>query len=104
MKEDLEKIELMRFTTIIEFYDNIDVFREKFNELSQKGKEIYKWYFFYELCMIKNPLKEMLWDYLNLDEEYIYLYLASNLSREMRNFKNKKQVCEEQEEIDNLLD
>ena len=104
MENELKKIELMRFVTPLDFYNNRRFIKKKYNELSEKGKEIYKWYFFYELCMIKNPLKEMLWDYLNLEEEYIDVYFVSNLSREMSNFKRRKPTYEEQEEIDNLFD
>lgn len=97
MKDDLETIEMIKFTTPDEFYENKEEIKEIYKTLSKKGKEIYKWYFFYELCMLKNPLKEMFWEYLNLDE--LDIYFVSNLSNQYLLFCRRRN---RQAEIDKI--
>lgn len=104
VKDDLEKIELMKFVTPLEFYNNKEIIKVMFNSLSKKGKEIYKWYFFYELCMYKIPVKEALWDYLNLDNQDIDMFFVSNMVHQFANVKQNDLIRSQNTEIDNLLD
>lgn len=61
----LKEIECIRFENVDELFVKKASIREKYRNLDYNIKEIYKWYFFYQLCLVKNPLKELLWDYLN---------------------------------------
>lgn len=61
----LKEIESIRFENVDDLFVKKASIKEKYLELEPKIKELYKWYFFYQLCMVKNPLKELLWDYLN---------------------------------------
>jgi len=88
VKDDLEKIELMRFTTPDEFYESKKEIKAIYQELSKKGKEIYKWYFFYELSMLRNPLKELMWEYLNFEE--LNIQFKSNLIHEYELYCKKR--------------
>ena len=65
MMEVLKEIEHIRFENVDELFVRKAIIRQDYLELEPKIKELYKWYFFYQMCMIKNPLKELLWDYLN---------------------------------------
>ena len=61
----LKEIECIRFENVDELFVKKASIRDKYMNLDHKIKELYKWYFFYQLCLVKNPLKELLWDYLN---------------------------------------
>lgn len=65
MKEFMTLIEDIRFENIDELFVKKAYIREKFSKLNLDMKELYKWYFFYQLCILKNPLKSVMWDYLN---------------------------------------
>ena len=95
MRKILRIIESIEFTEVDEFYEKKDYIKQKYQELDMEAKEIYKWYFYFQLCLLKNPLKELLWTYINNQEEN--MYLSSDLSREYRLFceKRKKQKIEE---------
>lgn len=74
----MNEIDNMRFADIDEAYDKKDLIREKYSKMTNDMKEMYKWYFFFQLCLLKNPLKSLMWDYicgydsfLDLRAEYI---------------------------------
>lgn len=79
MDEFMEKTKDMRFLNADDFYVKKAIIKEKYKKLDYNSKEMYKWYFFYQLCLLKNPLKSMFWSYLNnkhdkcdkMNEEYI---------------------------------
>lgn len=79
MNEFMIKIQDMRFLNADDFYVKKAIIKEKYKNLDYDSKEMYKWYFFYQLCMLKNPLKTLFWNYLNnkkdhtekMNEEYI---------------------------------
>lgn len=78
MKEFLLLIDDIRFDDIDDLFKKKAYVREKYLKMDFDAKELYKWYFFYQLCLLKNPLKSAMWDYLNdmdignkLNEEYI---------------------------------
>lgn len=67
MEEILERIKKARFLTTDEIYSRRKEIRETVQEFDVDTLEIYQWYFFKQLCLLKNPLRDMLWDYLVLD-------------------------------------
>ena len=87
MTELLEKIKDIRFTEVDEFYKRKDEIKEKYQELDNETKEIYKWYFYFQLCLLKNPLKEMLWTFLNMNCD---IYFIAEMSNEYRLFCRKR--------------
>ena len=67
MKEIMEKIGLITFITIDEVYENRQKFRDIFLRLDQEAQEIYKWYFYHQLCLLSQKqyeLKDLMWLYL----------------------------------------
>ena len=98
MTEFLEKIKDIRFTEVDEFYKRKDEIKEKYQELDNETKEIYKWYFYFQLCLLKNPLKEMLWTFLNMNCD---IYFIAEMSNEYRLFCRKRnQMYEIDDEFD----
>ena len=87
MTEFLERIKDIRFTEVDEFYKCKDEIKEKYQELDNETKEIYKWYFYFQLCLLKNPLKEMLWTFLNMNCD---IYFIAEMSNEYRLFCRKR--------------
>ena len=87
MTEFLEKIKDIRFTEVDEFYKRKDEIKEKYQELDNETKEIYKWYFYFQLCLLKNPLKEMLWTFLNMNCD---IYFIAEMCKEYRLFCRKR--------------
>lgn len=78
IEEFMLRIKDMRFETVDELFIKKNKIRSKFETLDIDSKEIYKWYFFFQLCLLKNPLKALMWDYicgrdnlLELNHEYI---------------------------------
>lgn len=54
----------------VDFFDMEDLFnnrkliRRNYQSLTRDYKRVYKWYFYFKLCLIKNPLKDLMWSYL----------------------------------------
>ena len=79
MNEFMIKIVDMQFVNADDLYVKKAIIKEKYKQLNYEEKEMYKWYFFYQLCILKNPLKTLFWNYINsksdktkkLNEEYI---------------------------------
>lgn len=98
MTEFLEQIKDIRFTEVDEFYKRKEEIREKYQELDDGIKEIYKWYFYFQFCLLKNPLKEMFWTYLNINCD---IYFMADMSHEYRLFcKKRNKICESDDEFD----
>lgn len=77
MKEILGVIAELEFIDTDECYQCKDYLRGKYALLSRDEKKVYKWYFFYQLCILKYPLKNALWCYIvgednleKVEEEY----------------------------------
>ena len=87
MTEFLERIKDIRFTEVDEFYKRKDEIKEKYQELDNETKEIYKWYFYFQLCLLKNPVKEMLWTFLDMNCD---IYIIAEMSNEYRLFCRKR--------------
>ena len=87
MTEFLEQIKDIRFTEVDEFYKRKDEIKEKYQELDNETKEIYKRYSYFQLCLLKNPLKDMLWTFLNMNCD---IYFIAEMSNEYRLFCRKR--------------
>ncbi len=61
-------MEDMMFINYDELYLKIDYVKSKFNGLQREQQEIYKWYFFSHLSILKdfkdNPIKSNTWEYI----------------------------------------
>ena len=98
MTEFLEQIKDIRFIEVDEFYKRKEEIREKYQELDDGTKEIYKWYFYFQFCLLKNPLKEMFWTYLNMNCD---IYFLADMSNEYRLFCRKRnKMVESDDEFD----
>ena len=80
----MDNISDIRFISTKDFYERRKSIRDSFRTLDANSKEMYKWYFYFQLCLLKNPLKRKLWEYLC--KEHIDLMLESELSKEYRKF------------------
>ena len=87
MKEILERIKEARFTTTDEIFLRKDEIREVVQKFDYDTLEVYKWYFFFQLCLLKNPLKELLWNYLV--KETVSYKNKSDLYVEYRKYKER---------------
>ena len=66
MNDIYNEIRKAMFKNVDELYRNRKKIRKEYQNLEEYAKkEVYKWWFFFYLCHLKNPLKELLWDYLN---------------------------------------
>lgn len=80
----------IRFVSFDEVYENKDEFRKEVLMLDDDTLEIYKWYFYHQLCLMTSKrayLKELLWEYLCSD--HICLDLKMELSHQYRLYKHE---------------
>lgn len=97
MKDLLERIEKARFTTTDEIFTRRKEIREIVQNFDLDTLEVYKWYFFFQLCLLKNPLKELLWTYIA--KQNISLSEESDLCKEYRLYKERcKRIMQYQKE------
>lgn len=106
MKEFMLAIEDIRFDNIDELFVRKAYIKDKYLSMKQDMKELYKWYYFYQLCLLKNPLKSAMWDYLNgfdvgtkLNDEYI---LFCEKRDKLRAKYLKESVAEESKDNEEL--
>lgn len=64
----LKPLEDMYFVDAKSLYNKIDYIKIKYILLDRDYREIYKWFFFKQLCLLKdykdNPIKSNLWGYV----------------------------------------
>lgn len=90
MNDFLLKISDIQFVSIDDFMDKKDYIKERFNELDLSTKQIYKYYFFYQLCLIKDGiLKECCWSYLH-DQKVYYKNQEVNLEERYKEFCSRR--------------
>ena len=85
MREIMWNIREVRFTDVDEVYNNKDKYRTVISSFDSETLEIYKWYFYHQLCYIpykRIKLKDLLWEYLMGCDNLQYLDL------EYRQYKN----------------
>lgn len=90
MEDFLINIQMAQFISIDDFMLNRERIREEYNKLENSYKAVYKWYFFYQLCILKfkdsnkNYLKDLSWMYLNnsnVEEDLLFCYKEFCASR-----------------------
>lgn len=64
MEELIENIKEIEFESIEELYDKKEFIQERFKYLDESTRRIYKWYYFYQLCLLDYELKSNMWDYI----------------------------------------
>lgn len=67
MKEIMWNIRDITFVNIDEVYENKEKFRSIVLSLDSDTLEVYKWYFYHQLCLLSQKqyeLKDLMWEYL----------------------------------------
>lgn len=90
----------------VDFFDMEDLFknreliRKNYQSLTRDYKRVYKWYFYFKLCLIKNPLKDLMWSYIagcnGFEDELISEYLGF--------ISKKRAIMEKQRREDSEID
>ena len=87
MEGIIEELKEIEFTTVEELYEKKDEIRKKYKKLDKNIQRIYKWYFFYQLCLLDYKLKSLMWDYIcEISGTELHLKI------EYVNFKKKKEM------------
>ena len=60
----IKEIREIEFLTVEELYERKDEIKGKYQQLDKNVQRVYKWYFFYQLCVLDDKLKGLLWDYI----------------------------------------
>lgn len=89
MREIMQNICQITFISFQEAYDKRDYIKEKYANLDVESKEIYKWYYYHQLCLMtskKMGLKDYLW---------LYIVGKDNVNDKLQEEYNKfnKKVC-----------
>ena len=87
MNEFYNSIQGLTFKNVDDLYNRKVQIREKYALLDYPTKQIYKWFYYYELCLLKNPLKRLLWDFINGSNE---LSMQLELTQEYKKFCEKR--------------
>lgn len=68
----VDRVNTMKFINIDDLYAKIDIVKKRYLEFNYDEKEVYKWYFFYQLCLLKfksfkskKYIKDLFWNYIN---------------------------------------
>ena len=104
MKECLKIINDIRFDDITDLFERKEEIKEKYLRMPLDYKELYKWYYFYQLCILNYSLKSIMWTYLNT-ESYstdINLELAMEYSKFLKKKDKMLKIYKEEEENDNF--
>lgn len=82
----------MRFIGIDELFVKKSFVSEEYQEMEIDKQEIFKWYFFYQLCLLRNPLKDLMWRFINGENvlnELNEAYIDFCTSREEKRHKSR---------------
>lgn len=66
VKEFMKEISNLRFLNVDEFMARKEFIRDNVEKLNNDYKEMYKWYFYHQLCMLPQKqfeLKDLMWMY-----------------------------------------
>lgn len=85
MKEIISKIEDISFVSYKELYENKEIIKKLYMLKDEDIKKIYKWYFYYQLCMLKPYYKDSIWLWLNNDLDIEEVNKRYNEFNEIRN-------------------
>lgn len=90
MKEIMGKIGEISFISFDEIYEMRAKARKLYQKFDYDTKEIYKWYYYHQLCIMKSckkePLKDYLWLYISGRED-----MEEVLTKEYDKFSKKRQ-------------
>lgn len=64
MEEIVQSLNDMEFQTVEELFEKKEEIRRKYQEKDKNVQRIYKWYYFYQLCLLDYELKSLMWDYI----------------------------------------
>lgn len=95
MEEFYDSVQGLMFRDVDDLYSNKMKIREKFATLDYPTKQIYKWFFYYQLCFLRNPLKRLLWDFVCGSKE---LKMQMDLPKEYKKFCEKRKIMYPTEE------
>lgn len=87
MSEFYDRVQELIFRDVDDLYSKKVEIREKYAKLDYSTKEIYKWFFYYQLCLLRNPLKRLLWDFINGSKD---LSMQLELPIEYKKFCEKR--------------
>ena len=96
MKEIMERIGTITFVSIEEVYENKERYRDAVLLLDQDTLEVYKWYFYHQLCLLSSKqglLKDLMWEYL------VGNNVVFDLAHEYRLYKQRKQKYAENNSV-----
>lgn len=93
MKEIMQNISDATFQSFEQIYQKKEEVREMYKKFDYDTKNIYKWYYYHQLCLMKcskkEPLKDFLWLYISgvnnlgmLKKEYNKFYKKNKKIRE----------------------
>lgn len=101
IKQIAQEIGEMEFSTVEELYEKKDFIRDKYQKLEYNTKRIYKWYYFYQLCLLDYELKSLMWDYIcGIQEAELHLRLAYMDFKRKKEKYHLKYTLEEQKKKD----
>jgi hypothetical protein len=73
----IENIKSAEFSTVEELYERKDEIKFRYQKMDSNTQRIYKWYFFYQLCLLDYKLKSLMWDYIcDIGGSELHLRLA----------------------------
>ena len=64
MEEIMQRIKEIEFATVEDLYEKREEIREGYKNLEEDAQRVYKWYFFYQLCLVDYDIKSAMWDYI----------------------------------------
>ena len=93
----VENIRQIEFSTIEELYEKKEEIRDKYQALDYNTRRIYKWYYFYQLCLLDYELKSLMWDYIcGITDVDLHLRLAYMDFKRKKEKYHQKYLLEEQ--------
>lgn len=84
IKSFFETIRNMQFENVDDLFNRKEQIRENYFMLEKEEKIMYKWYFFYQLSLLRRPLKSLFWSYIN--SQTIDVFLLSELNKKYQSF------------------
>ena len=97
MKEFLEIIEDIQFENVDELFVKKAYIKENLWKYDLNVRTIYKWYFFWKMSFIKNPLKELFWSYISRKDSSKDILLDLSLQYRIFCQKRDKMIAEQQQ-------
>ena len=98
MNEFYASVQGLMFKDVDDLYSKKIKIREKYAILDYPTKQIYKWFFYYQLCLLRNPLKRLLWEFISGSNE---LLIQLELTQEYKKFCEKRNKIYSYVEFDN---